>query len=256
MNGSKSSQPDAEPGGTSTSDLQRNQKRIALAAWAIVFGIMLYLSRGWLSLEFFVQQETKLQSLLQAYPVLVFAGAFVIYVLVAGLSIPGGATVLSLIYAWLFKFWAALVLISFASTVGATAAFLISRYFLRDAVQIRFGKRLTKINESFDREGAFYLFTLRLIPAVPFFATNLLMGLTTIKVTTYWWVSQIGMLAGTAVYVYAGASIPDLPTLHAEGISAVFSPSQILKFTIAFTLLGCFPIAAKKMINWIRKPEQ
>ena len=213
---------------------------------------MLYFSRNWLSLEVFAQQETKLRALLQSDPVLVLGGAFLIYVLVAGLSIPGGATGLSLVYAWFFKFWLALVLISFASTAGATAAFLIARYLLRDSVQNRFGRRLKIFNQSFENEGAFYLFTLRLIPAIPFFVTNLLMGLTKIKVTTFWWVSQIGMLAGTCVYVYAGSSIPNLNTLQAEGVSAVFTASQVTQFTIAFALLGCFPILVKKIISRFR----
>ena len=228
---------------------------MAFATFVIVFGVVLYLSRSWLSLDVFAQQETKLQTLLQTNPVLVIGGAFLIYVVVAGLSVPGGATMLSLVYAWFFKFWVALVMVSFASTAGATAAFLISRYFLREAVQKHFGQRLTKINQSLESEGAFYLFTLRLIPAVPFFATNLLMGLTNIKVTTFWWVSQLGMLCGTAVYVYAGASIPDLNTLQTEGISAVFSFSQIVEFANAFALFGCFPIAAKKIVQRIKKPQ-
>lgn len=256
MNGSKTPQSPVELDGPPTPNKQSKQTQVVFVGLLIVFGIALYMSRGWLSLEVFSQQETKLQSLLRSNPILVFSGAFLIYVVVAALSIPGGATMLSLVYAWFFKFWAALVLISFASTAGATAAFLVARYFLRDAVQNRFGKRLAKINQSLETEGAFYLFTLRLIPAVPYFVTNLLMGLTTIKVTTFWWVSQIGMLAGTAVYIYAGASIPDLNTLQTDGISAVFSPAQILKFSIAFTLLGCFPIAAKKLIQWTKKPEK
>ena len=132
---------------------------------------------------------------------------------------------------------------------------MIARYFLRDSVQNRFGDRLSKIIQAFEAEGAFYLFTLRLIPAVPFFATNLLMGLTKIKASTFWWVSQIGMLAGTAVYVYAGSSIPDLNTLQTEGVSAVFSTSQITQFTIAFALLGCFPILVKKIFSRFRKGQ-
>ena len=250
------SNPFQSPAGTDSTPPPPNKsskhKLPAFAAFAIVFGILLYFSRDWLSLEFFAQQESRLQAWLHTNPVLVFGAAFLLYVVVAGLSLPGGATVLSLIYAWFFKFWAALVLISFASTAGATIAFLIARYFLRDWVQNRFGTRLAKINQAFEAEGAFYLFTLRLIPAVPFFATNLLMGLTKIKATTFWWVSQIGMLAGTAVYIYAGSSIPDLNTLQTEGVSAVFSASQITQFTIAFALLGCFPIVVKKLIGRFR----
>ena len=252
MHASNPLQSPAGADSTPPSPPQSRQKLLALVVFAITFGAMLYFSRNWLSLEVFAQQETKLRALLQGNPVLVLGGAFLIYVLVAGLSIPGGATGLSLVYAWFFKFWLALVLISFASTAGATAAFLIARYLLRDSVQNRFGRRLKIFNQSFENEGAFYLFTLRLIPAIPFFVTNLLMGLTKIKVTTFWWVSQIGMLAGTCVYVYAGSSIPNLNTLQAEGVSAVFTASQVTQFTIAFALLGCFPILVKKIISRFR----
>ena len=253
------SNPFQSPAGTDSTTPPPSEsskhKMLAFAAFAIVFCVLLYFSRNWLSLEVFAQQESRLQALLQSNPVLVFGAAFLLYVVVAGLSLPGGAPILSLVYAWFFKFWAALVLVSFASTAGATLAFLIARYFLRDSVQNRFGDRLSKINQAFEAEGAFYLFTLRLIPAVPFFATNLLMGLTKIKASTFWWVSQIGMLAGTAVYVYAGSSIPDLNTLQTEGVSAVFSASQITQFTIAFALLGCFPIVVKKIFGRFRKGQ-
>lgn len=214
----------------------------------IAFTIALYLSRSWLSLETLAAQESKLQSLLASNPLLVLSAAFGIYVIVTALSIPGAA-VLSLTYAWFFKFWTGLVLISFASTTGATIAFLISRYLLRDWVQRRFGQRLQKIDDSFEREGAFYLFTMRLIPAMPFFLINLLMGLTKIKTATFWWVSQLGMLAGTIVYVYAGASIPDLNTLQNQGVSAIFSPWQLTQISIAFLTLGLFPITAKKLLT-------
>lgn len=220
---------------------------------AIAFGFVLYFSRSWLTLETLASQEAKLKSLMNDNPVLVLSTAFAIYVAVTALSIPG-ATVLSLAYAWFFKFWTGLVLISFASTAGATIAFLISRYLLRDWVQNRFGSRLQKIDESFERDGPFYLFTMRLIPAIPFFLINLLMGLTKIKATTFWWVSQVGMLAGTVVYVYAGATIPDLSTLKTEGVVAVFSPWQLTQIGIAFGLLGLFPIAIKKVVPMFSKP--
>jgi uncharacterized membrane protein YdjX (TVP38/TMEM64 family) len=221
-------------------------KIIITAIVAIVFATTLYFSKSWLSLEGLAAHETKLQSLLDANLALVLSIAFLIYVAVTALSIPG-ATALSLIYAWFFKFWTALALISFASTAGATCAFLISRYLLRDWVQHKFGQRFEQINRSFDDEGAFYLFTMRLIPVFPFFLVNLLMGLTSIKTTTFWWISQIGMLAGTIVYVYAGATIPDLNTLQNKGIAAAFSSTQLTNFTIAAVLLGIFPIVAKRI---------
>ena len=126
---------------------------------------------------------------------------------------------MTLVVAWYFGFWKGLVLVSFASTCGATLAFLLSRYLLRDIIQSKFGERLKTFNESLDREGAFYLFTLRLIPAVPFFVINVVMGLTRIRTTTFWWISQVGMLAGTCVYVYAGSNIPSL--------SQLVDPSQL-----------------------------
>jgi len=122
MNGSKTPQSPVELDGPPTPNKQSKQTQVVFVGLLIVFGIALYMSRGWLSLEVFSQQETKLQSLLRSNPILVFSGAFLIYVVVAALSIPGGATMLSLVYAWFFKFWAALVLISFASTAGATVA--------------------------------------------------------------------------------------------------------------------------------------
>ncbi len=160
-------------------------------------------------METLVAYEGQLRQYQQENFLLVYVIAFVIYVVVTALSLPLAAA-MTLICAWLFGFWPALLLVSFASTTGATLAFLTSRYLLRDMIQRRYGERLKQFNEALDREGAFYLFTLRLIPAVPFFVINVVMGLTRMRVTTYWWVSQLGMLAGTAVYVYAGSNIPTL----------------------------------------------
>lgn len=245
-NPSKPSNPWA-PATSESSKGTLASKLPALLAVVLAFAVTLYFSRSWLSLDVLATQETKLQSLLQTHPIVVLTAAFGIYVVVTALSIPG-ATFLSLAYAWFFKFWTGLVLVSLASTTGATLAFLISRHLLRDWVQSRFGDRLEQIDTSFEREGAYYLFTMRLIPAFPFFLINLLMGLTKINAITFWWVSQLGMLAGTVVYVYAGASIPDLNTLQTKGVSAVFSPWQLSQITIAFVLLGLFPIIVKKLL--------
>ena len=159
---------------------------------------------------------------------------------------------MSLVIGWYFKLLRGTILVSFASTTGATMAFLLSRYLFRDAIQRKFGERLAVFNEALDREGAFYLFTLRLIPAVPFFVINVVMGLTRISTRTFWWVSQLGMLAGTLVYVYAGSQVPDLQTLAEHGAKAVFSPRQLAQITIAFVLLGVFPIAVKKLVERVR----
>ena len=159
---------------------------------------------------------------------------------------------MSLVYAWFFGFLPATILISFASTTGATLAFLFSRYLLGNWIQSRFEKQLEKVNSAFEKEGAFYLFTARLIPLIPFWLINLVMGLTKIRVWTFWIVSQVGMLAGTMVYVYAGSRVPSLQAIANEGVGAVFNSSQLTQLVIAFTLLGLFPIVAKKIIDRLR----
>jgi uncharacterized membrane protein YdjX (TVP38/TMEM64 family) len=196
-----------------------------------------------LSLDYLASKEAELRQYRQDNPVLVYGVALLIYVLATGVSLPG-ASVLTLAYAWYFGFWRGMLVVSFASTAGATMAFILSRYFLRDSIQSRFGDKLASFNESLQREGAFYLFTLRLIPAVPFFVINVVMGLTPLKTSTYWWVSQLGMLPGTAVYVYAGSQFPDLQTLAEKGGSGILTPQLI----VAFVLLGLFPIVVKKAI--------
>ena len=131
---------------------------------------------------------------------------------------------MTLVFGWSFGFLPGLLLVSFASTAGASLAFLLSRFVLREWIQTRFGSRLRTFNDALARDGAFYLLALRLIPSVPFFVVNLVMGLTPLALGTYWWVSQIGMLPSTAVYVYAGASVPYLQTLSEQGVRAVLSP--------------------------------
>ena len=197
-----------------------------------------------LSLDYLASREAELRQYRLDNPVLVYGVALLIYVLVTGLSLPG-ASVLTLTYAWYFGFVRGLVLVSFASTGGATMAFLLSRYFLQDTIQSRFGDKLTAFNEALEREGAFYLFTLRLIPAVPFFVINVVMGLTPLRTSTYWWVSQLGMFPGTIVYVYAGSQFPDLKTLAEKGGSGILTPQLFL----AFVLLGLFPLVVKKVIG-------
>jgi len=197
-----------------------------------------------LSLDRLAAQESSLRSFQDAHPILVYGIAFSIYVAVTGLSLPG-ATVLTLVFGWYFGFARALVLVSFASTAGATLAFLLSRLFFRDSVQNRFGDTLEKFNESLRKEGAFYLFTLRLIPAVPFFVINAVMGLTPMSAKTFWWVSQIGMLPGTIVYVYAGSRVPSLRALADEGVNAVISPSQMTQIVAALAMLGVFPLVVR-----------
>ncbi|MCQ8895756.1 FAD-dependent oxidoreductase [Limnobacter humi] len=167
---------------------------------------------------------------------------FAIYVVVTAFSIPGAA-VMTLAGGALFGLWQGLLLVSFASTLGATLAFLGARYFLRDAVQAKFGGRLNAINAGVEKEGAFYLFTLRLVPVFPFFLINLLMGLTRMKAWTFFWVSQLGMFAGTVVYVNAGTELAKITSL-----AGILSPGLIASFVV----LGFFPLVAKKIIDRIQ----
>ena len=221
---------------------------IALAAGAAV----LYANFGHLlTLEYLAGREADLRRIQASQPVLVYGAAFGIYVLVAGLSLPGAA-VLTLVYSWYFGFSRALLLVSFASTAGATVAFLLSRFFFSDAIRAKFGQKLKDFDDSLRKDGPFFLFTLRLIPAVPFFVINAVMGLTPVPARTFWWVSQLGMLPGTAVYVYAGSSVPDLQTLADKGVFAVLSADQLFRITIAFVLLGSFPLLVRMLLKKLR----
>ncbi|AVO39610.1 FAD-dependent oxidoreductase [Pukyongiella litopenaei] len=179
----------------------------------------------------------------QSHGVLVFAAFLGVYVAVTALSLPL-AVWMTLAAGALFGFWQGLLLVSFASTIGATGAFLAARYLLRDWVRARLGARAQAIEAGLDRDGAFYLFTLRLIPVVPFFAVNLLMGLTPIRTLTFYLVSQAGMLAGTAVYVNAGTQLAQI-----DSLSGILSPVLIL----SFALLGLFPWIARKVVGAIRR---
>ena len=219
-----------------------------LVAAAVVVGFTQFGDA--LTLENLAEQETALRDYQLSNPILVVAIAFLIYVAVTGLSLPGAA-VLTLVFGWYFGFWKAIVLVSFASTAGATLNFLLARYLLRETIQTKFADRLASINENLEREGAFYLFSLRLIPAVPFFIINPVMGLTKMKIWTFWWVSQLGMLAGTAAYVWAGASVPSLKTLAEQGASGIISPQMFA----AFAILGVFPIAVKKLMGFFKPQE-
>jgi pyruvate/2-oxoglutarate dehydrogenase complex dihydrolipoamide dehydrogenase (E3) component/uncharacterized membrane protein YdjX (TVP38/TMEM64 family) len=179
----------------------------------------------------------RVQDQYRANPLQTGLGFFVVYVAVTGLSLPGAA-VMTLVAGAIFGLLWGTVIVSFASTVGATLAFLASRFLLRDWVQARFGDKLKPINEGVAQEGAFYLFALRLVPAFPFVAINLLMGLTPIRAWTYFWVSQAGMLAGTLVYVHVGAHLGE------------FRVSAGL--LVAFALLGVFPLAAKRIVDAVK----
>ena len=219
----------------------QTMKKLTIAGLFCAAVVVGYLKFGsLLSLEYLATQETALRDYQRQSPALTYVLAFVIYVAVTGLSIPG-ATVLTLVYGWFFGSMRGVVLVSFASTTGATVAFLLSRYLFQSAVQHKFGERLEQFNRSLAKEGAFYLFTLRLIPVIPFFVINVVMGLTPLKTSTYWLVSQLGMLPATIVYVYAGSAVPTLAELAEQGTGGILN-AQIVA---AFVMLGLFPLIAR-----------
>jgi len=187
-------------------------------------------------------QQAAIESWYFAHPWQTALGFFAFYVAVAALSLPG-ATLLTLVAGAVFGLLRGTLIVSFASSIGATLAFLISRFLLRDWVQRRIGRQLRGVNEGIEKEGAFYLFSLRLIPVIPFFAINLAMGLTPLRARTFYWVSQLGMLAGTLVYVNAGTQL-----------AKIAAPGDILSWQLigAFLLLGFFPLLAKKTVDGVK----
>ncbi|MFP1677821.1 FAD-dependent oxidoreductase [Alloalcanivorax sp. C16-2] len=220
-------------------------KKVALllVIVTLVAGYFFFDVGQYLSLDYLKEQRGAFQALAGEHPVAVLGGFFALYVLVTALSLPGAA-IMTLAAGALFGFWVALLLVSFASSVGATLAFLAARFLFKDAVQERFGERLKKINAGVEKDGAFYLFTLRLIPAFPFFVINLVMALTPLRTWTFYWVSQVGMLAGTAVYVNAGTQLGEL-----DRLSGLLSPELLG----AFVLLGLFPWLAKAVLALVQR---
>ena len=196
-----------------------------------------------LSLENFKASQADIVAAKDANPVLYISGFFLLYVAVTGLSIPGAA-IMTLIAGALFGVLIGTIIVSFASTLGATLAFLSARFVLRDWVQGKFGERLRAIDEGLEKDGAFYLFTLRLIPVFPFFVINLLMGLTRIKTRTFFWVSQLGMLPATIVFVNAGTQISRI-----ESTAGLLSPTLIA----SFVALALFPWAAKAIVALVMR---
>ena len=195
------------------------------------------------SLAYIKQSQASFSQTYQQHPVRVTLVFFAVYVLITALSLPGAA-IMTLASGASFGLVWGTVVVSLASTLGATLAMLAARTVLRESIEKRLGKRLVEVNKGIDKEGAFYLFTLRLIPVIPFFALNLLMGLTRIKIWTFFWVSQIGMLAGTVAYVYAGTEFAKIDSLR-----SILSPGLIG----AFVLLGLFPLVAKRVLDAVRR---
>ncbi len=208
--------------------------------------IVLYQLRDELSFQRLAEHDAAIRSWCRLHPVISYSIVFVGYTAATGASIPAAAG-MTVAAGWIFGFWPAFLLTSFASTAGASAAFLVSRRLLRERVRIRFADRLKEIEAALEREGAWYLFLLRLVPLLPFFVINIVMGLTPIRFRTFWWVSQLGMLPGTALFVAAGASMPTLRVLAEQGVSGIIN-FQVLGW---FTLLGLMPIVARRLyLQW------
>lgn len=218
-------------------------RKIIFGAVFVALIVILGLNFGqYLTLDNAKAQQAELTSFIDNNFTLAASIYFVTYIAVTAFSIPG-ALVVTLLGAALFGFWTSLILVSFSSTIGATLAFLSSRYLLRDWVQSKFGDKLSAFNQGIERDGAFYLFSLRLIPVFPFFLINLLMGLTPITTLRFYLVSQIGMLPGTAVYLNAGTQLAQI-----ESLSGIVSPSVL----VSFALLGLFPIVAKWIMSKVK----
>ena len=192
----------------------------------------------YLTLDYFRAQRQAIAAFQADNQLLVAALFFLVYVVMMALALPAAA-LLTLAAGALFGFFWGLVIVSFASSIGATVAFVVARYLFRDAVRRRFGKQLAAIDRGIEKDGAFYLFAMRLVPAFPFFAINLAMSVTPLPVWTFYWVSQLGMLAGTAVFVNAGVQLGQI-----ESLAGILSPGLIA----SFVLLGVFPLIAKKAI--------
>ncbi len=222
-------------------------KKILIAAAIIVIAILLYHFglADYLSLDTLKARQSEVAGFYERNPVLVIGLFFLIYVIATALSLPG-ATILTLAGGALFGLATGTFIVSFASTIGATLAFLGSRFLLRDWVQAKFGDKLRVINAGVEKDGAFYLFSLRLIPAVPFFVINLAMGLTPMRTWTYYWVSQIGMLLGTLVYVNAGTQLANINSL-----ADIASPGIIG----SFVALGLFPWIARWIMGLIKRAQ-
>ena len=219
------------------------KKIILLLVIAVAVGLFFALDIGsYLNLDWLKSQQEAIAAWHASRPLAAAAIFFVLYVMVTALSLPGAA-LMTLAGGAIFGLGWGTLIVSFASSLGATLAFLVARFLLRDWVSSRFGQRLSTIDDGIRREGAFYLFTLRLVPVFPFFLINLLFGLTAMKARTFYWVSQLGMLAGTVVFVNAGTQLAKI-----DSLSGIVSPGLLL----SFALLGIFPLIAKKIVEFVR----
>lgn len=212
----------------------------------VVLVVILFLAFDldrFLTLSYIKESQAHLQNLYAENPFGILLAYILIYIIVTALSLPG-AVVLTLAGGALFGLIAGTIAVSIASTTGATLACFVSRFILQKWVQEKFADKLKAINKGVEKEGAFYLFSVRLIPVFPFFVINLVMGLTKMPLRTFFWVSQLGMLPGTVVFVNAGKQLGQI-----ESAAGILSPSLI----ISFIILGLFPITARKIMQKVRK---
>lgn len=209
----------------------------------LIFAFFKFNLSQYLTLDYIKSQQDTFASYYTENPFATIGIYLLVYITSTALSLPGAA-LLTLLGGGLFGLVTGTILVSIASTTGATLSFLVSRFILKDWVQQKFSKQLKTINDGVEKEGAFYLFTLRLIPVVPFFVINLVMGLTPMRTITFFFVSQIGMLAGTIVYVNAGTQLAQI-----DSLKGILSPSLLLSFVI----LGLFPIITKKALSFFKK---
>ena len=218
--------------------------KISVAAVLAAAFALLYINFGeYASLDRIKEELVSFREYRDNNFALVVAVFFAGYVAVTGLSLPGAA-VMTLLAGALFGLAPGVIIVSFASSIGATLAFLVSRFLLGGSLQNKYADKLKKVNEGIDKEGRFYLFAMRLVPALPFFLVNILMGLTKLPATSFYWVSQLGMLPGTAVYVYAGTELSKI-----DGLGGILSPGLLA----AFVALGLLPIVSKKVVAALRK---
>ena len=215
---------------------------ILLIIAALVIAFFAFDLEQYLTFDYLKSKQLALETYHADHQLMTMSIYMAVYILVAALSLPGAA-VMTLAGGAIFGLWVGLLIVSFASSIGATLAFLVARFLLKDYVQDKFGDRLKSINEGIEKDGAFYLFTLRLVPIFPFFVINLVMGLTPIGVGIFYVVSQVGMLAGTAVYVNAGTQLAKINSL-----AGILSPGLLF----SFVLLGFFPLIAKKIIAVVK----
>ena len=218
--------------------MSKGRIAVILVFAALVVAFIWFDLVRYLNLEYLKARQADIDTFYRQHPVTVLAAYFFAYVAITGLSLPGAA-IMTLAGGAVFGLLWGTVVVSFASTLGATVAFVVSRYILRDGIQRRYGDRLGTINAGVERDGGFYLFTMRLVPAFPFFVINLVMGLTPMRTLTFAWVSQVGMLPGTVVYVNAGTQLGRI-----ESLQGILSPTLIG----SFVLLGVFPLLAKWVV--------